>query len=102
MCQVITPDSFGMHNHVEDPLSIAELLRETLSEELQAMNNLSARWHMIEDESTAHALEHLISKKREMLRDLWDQLRDVEARAFAAGRHSHGHTHSHTVTHDEA
>jgi len=104
MCQVITPDSSGIHSHVEDPLSIAELLRETLSEELQAMNNLSARWHMIEDESTAHALEHLIAKKREMLRDLWDLLRDVEARAFAAVGHSHehGHTHNHTHTHDEA
>jgi hypothetical protein len=85
-----------MHSHVEDPLSIAELLRETLSEELQAMNNLSARWHMIEDESTAHALEHLIAKKREMLRDLWDLLRDVEARAFASERSHHGHTHPHT------
>ncbi|MFP4481982.1 MAG: hypothetical protein ACLFN0_04210 [Thermovirgaceae bacterium] len=104
MCQVITPDSSGMHGHVEDPLSIAELLRETLSEELQAMNNLSARWHMVEDDVTTHALEHLIAKKREMLRDLWDLLRDVEARAFAPDGHSHGHGHSrnHTHTQDEA
>lgn len=102
MCQVITPDSSGMHSHVEDPLSIAELLRETLSEELQAMNNLSARWHMIEDDGTAHALEHLIAEKHEMLRDLWDLLRDVEARAFSQGGHSHGHGHAHTHVHDEA
>lgn len=95
MCQVITPDSSGMHNHVADPLSIAELLRETLSEELQAMNNLSARWHMIEDEKAAHGLEHLISQKRQMLGDLWDLLRDVEAEAFSANGILHGHSHSH-------
>ncbi|MEA3508135.1 MAG: hypothetical protein U9R40_04355 [Synergistota bacterium] len=101
MCRVITPDDPGAHSHADDPLSIAELLRETLSDELQAMNDLAARWHMIEDEDVTHALKHVIDAKRKGIKDLWNTLLEVEGRAFS-GPHDHGHTHEHSHTHDHS
>ncbi|HPD97886.1 MAG TPA: hypothetical protein PLP89_06110 [Synergistales bacterium] len=92
MCRVITPDQGGIHSHVDDPLSIAELLRETLVEELQAMTELSARWHLIEDEEVRHTLLHLIEDKRKSISVLWDVMRKTEDRALGEGKH-HGHSH---------
>ncbi|HDQ93001.1 MAG TPA: hypothetical protein ENN89_02660 [Synergistetes bacterium] len=92
MCRVITPDQAGIHSHVDDPLSIAELLRETLAEELQAMTELSARWHLIEDEEVGHTLSHLIEDRRRSIALLWDILRKTEERAFGEIHH-HGHSH---------
>ena len=90
MCRVITPDTDGGHSHVDDPLSIAELLRETLSEELAAMTELAARWHMIEDDEVRHELHHLIGSRRQAISAIWDLLQKTEEKAFGAG---HGHKH---------
>lgn len=91
MCRVITPDSVGGQSHVDDPLSIAELLRETLSGELDAMTELAARWHMIDDDGVRHALGHLIDARRKEISDIWDLLQKTEEKAF--GRSEHGHRH---------
>ena len=91
MCRVITPDQSGGHAHVDDPLSIAELLRETLSQELEAMTELAARYHIIEDEEVRHSLGHLIGSRRKDLAVLWDLLQKTEEKAF--GDHHHGHEH---------
>jgi len=91
MCRVITPETNGGHTHVDDPLSIAELLRETISEELHAMTELAARWHMIEDEDVRHELEHLIRSRRQGISAVWDLLQRTEEKAFGNSGHSHKH-----------
>jgi len=93
MCRVITPDQGGGHGHTDDPLSIAELLRETLSQELDALTELAARHHVIEDEEVRHVLGHLIGSRRKDLAALWGLLQRVEDKAF--GDHPHGHGHEH-------
>ncbi|MDO9509209.1 MAG: hypothetical protein Q7I97_07745 [Thermovirgaceae bacterium] len=91
MCRVITPDSVGGHSRVDDPLSIAELLRETLSEELNAMTELAARHHMIDDEDVCHALGHLIDARRQAISAIWDLLQKTEDKTF--GKSDQGHKH---------
>ena len=93
MCRVITPDQGGGHGHTDDPLSIAELLRETLSQELDALTELAARHHVIEDEEVRHVLGHLIGSRRKDLAALWGLLQRVEDKAF--GDHPPGHGHEH-------
>jgi len=97
MCRVITPDSIS-HEHLDDPLSIAELLRETLAEELRSMNDVVARWHMIEDQEIKHALSHVIEHKQKGIRLLWTSLEKLEEKVMTEepGGHSHEHTHPHT------
>ncbi|MFA5621807.1 MAG: hypothetical protein WC948_03805 [Thermovirgaceae bacterium] len=89
MCRVITPDQGGGHGHTDDPLSIAELLRESLSQELDALTELAARHHIIEDDEVRHVLGHLIDSRRKDLAMLWSLLQQVEDKAF--GEHQHGH-----------
>ena len=91
MCRVITPDTDGGHSHVDDPLSIAELLRETLAEELSAMTELSARWHMIEDDEVRHELQHLIETRRQSISTIWDLLQRTEDKTFDSAGHGHKH-----------
>lgn len=93
MCKVITPDAVQGHAHAEDPMEIAELLRQTLSEELLAMNELTARWHMIEDEEVCHDLFHVMEWKRKSINSLWQSLTAVEAKVLAQGAHGHSHDH---------
>jgi hypothetical protein len=93
MCKVITPDAVQAHTHAEDPMEIAELLRQTLSEELLAMNELTARWHMIEDEEVRHDLFHVMEWKRKSINSLWQSLTAVEAKVMAEGAHGHSHDH---------
>ncbi|GAB6281020.1 MAG: hypothetical protein STSR0007_11630 [Thermovirga sp.] len=91
MCRVVTPDTDGGHGHVDDPLSISELLRETLSEELEAMTELAARWHMIEDDEVRQVLQHLIDTRRQAIAAVWDILRKTEDKAFGSVGHGHKH-----------
>lgn len=93
MCRVITPYIDGGHSHVDDPLSIAELLRETLSEELAAMTELAARWHMIDDDEVRHELQHLIAARRQAASTIWDLLQKTEDKAFGGNGHGHNHKH---------
>jgi hypothetical protein len=88
VCDVITPESVG-HHHVSDPLEVAELLRETLAEELRSMNDIQARWHMIEDDKVKHALEHILGDKRRLLVALWGLLSEVETRAWSDAGERH-------------
>ncbi len=94
MCKVITPGEEHDHGPVCEPAGIAELLRESLVGELETTGDLIARMHMIEDAEVAHALFHLVEKKRRLSDDLWLLLRRVEDRIFESGD-AHGHTHSH-------
>lgn len=94
MCKVITPGDEHDHGPVHEPAAIAELLRESLVGELETTGDLMARLQMIEDAEVAHALFHLIEKKRRITDDLWLLLRRVEDRFFEAGE-AHGHTHAH-------
>jgi hypothetical protein len=112
MCRVITPggEEHAEHVHVSHPMEIAELLRETLAEELRSLNDLAARWHLIDDEETKNALCHVIGYKRRATAELWSALAEVEERAFEddAGHHCHDHAvphchshgHSHVHTHE--
>ncbi len=93
MCRVITPDPVGGQNHVDDPLSIAELLRETLSGELDAMTELAARWHMIDDDDVRHALGYLIDARRKEISEIWGLLQKIEDRAFGGAGQGHKHQH---------
>jgi hypothetical protein len=56
------------------------------------MTELSARWHLIEDEEVRHTLLHLIEDKRKSISVLWDVMRKTEDRALGEGKH-HGHSH---------
>ena len=94
MCKVITPDEGHDHGPVSEPAGVAELLRESLVAELETTGDLIARMHMIEDGEVAHALFHLLEKKRRLADDLWLLLRRVEDRIFEPGE-AHGHTHAH-------
>jgi len=96
MCRVITPDSMG-HEHLDDPLAIAELLRETLAEELHSMNDVVARWHMVEEEEVKHALYHVIEHKQNAIKLLWSSLEKMEGQIVTGETkgHSHGHSHHH-------
>jgi hypothetical protein len=91
MCRVITPETTGGHSHVDDPLSIAELLRETLCRELDSMTELAARHHMIEDEDIRHSLGHIIGSRRKDLAVIWELLQKIEDQAFGSSHHGHGH-----------
>jgi len=91
MCRVITPDTDGGHSHVDDPLSIAELLREILSEQLAAMTELAARWHMIEDDEVRHELQHLIEARRQSISAVWNLLQKTEDKVFGGNEHGHSH-----------
>lgn len=92
MCRVITPDAAAGHGHFDDPLSIAELLRETLSRELDSMTELTARHHMIEDEEVRHSLGHIVESRRKDLAILWETLQRIEDKALGSTHH-HGHEH---------
>ena len=94
MCKVITPGGEHEPGPVHEPAAMAELLRESLVGELETTGDLMARLQMIEDAEVAHALFHLIEKKRRITDDLWLLLRRVEDRFFEAGE-AHGHTHVH-------
>jgi hypothetical protein len=115
MCSVITPDGGHDHGHTHtsDPLEAAELLRESLAEELRAMNDLVARWHMVEEEISKGALAHAVGLKRQALQELFCALQELEMEIFEEADYqgcscgcgcedadeeevrSHAHTHSH-------
>jgi len=108
MCRVITPEGGHSHEHVHtnDPLEAAELLRESLAEELHALSDLAARWHMVEEEVARGALAHAIGLKRQALQELFCALQELEAGIFdeadyqgcACVSHGHGesaHFHAH-------
>jgi len=96
MCRVITPDSVGhVHEHVDDPLSVAELLRETLAEELNLMNDVVARWHMIDDHEVKHALSHVIEQKQKSMKLLWNSLEKLEEKILSTEGEEHSHEHPH-------
>lgn len=94
MCKVITPGGEHEHGPATEPVAISELLRESLVGELETTGDLMARLQMIEDAEVAHALFHLIEKKRRIADDLWLLLRRTEDRFFESGE-AHGHTHNH-------
>jgi hypothetical protein len=86
MCKVITPQSSEEHLHVHGPLEEAELLRETICEELEGMTSLVARWHAVSGHEAKHAFVHAIESKKTALRDLWKALEELEENLFSEER----------------
>lgn len=84
MCKVITPEGEGghVHTHTHDPLEIAELMREALSEELQAMNDTVARWHMIEEEKEKKVFLQIARHRQRIIEELSKALATLEEELF--------------------
>jgi hypothetical protein len=95
MCKVITPESTEGHLHVHGPLEEAELLRETIAEELEGMTSLVARWHAVEGHEAKHAFLHAIESKKANLKNLWEALEKLEESLFSEAEHEHSHHHHH-------
>ena len=99
MCRIITPDSGDeghVHAHVDAPIGVAELVRDSLVQELASMGDLMAHWHMIEDAESKHSLIHAIEAKRMVIGNLYRTMREAEEKALKEeGEHSHSHGHSH-------
>ncbi len=99
MCRIITPDNGDeghVHAHVDAPIGVAELVRDSLVQELASMGDLMAHWHMIEDAESKHSLIHAIEAKRMVIGNLYRTMREAEERALKEeGEHSHSHGHSH-------
>lgn len=96
MCRIVTPDDVEHHHHpLGDPLEIAEVIRQSLAEELASMNDLTAQWQRVDDEGASHALYHVIEAKREVIARLWQTLQAVEEPLFSGAGPHHGHDHRH-------
>jgi hypothetical protein len=98
MCRIITPDNGEghVHAHVDAPIGIAELVRDSLVQELTSMGDLMAHWHMIEDAEVKHALIHALESKRVVIGNLYRTMREAEERALNdGGEHGHSHGHAH-------
>ncbi len=91
MCKIITPDGGEgghIHPHVDEPIGVAELVRDSLVQELTSMADLMAHWHMIDDPEVKHLLMHTIEAKRGVIGSLYRTMREKEDQAL-----KDGHTH---------
>jgi hypothetical protein len=86
MCKVVTSEGDfeheHHHSHVDDPLEIAELLRETLADELDSMSGLSGTWHMIEDEVIKNKLMEALRTKQKTISLLYEALQESEKKVW--------------------
>lgn len=83
MCRVVTDEEHEhIHSHTSDPLEIAEMLRETLAEELDSMSEIAATWHMIEDEAIQRKLMEAVRSKQKTIAILFEALQESEKKAW--------------------
>ncbi|WP_286847149.1 MULTISPECIES: hypothetical protein [Aminobacterium] len=94
MCKVITPEATEGHVHVHGALEEAELLRETISEELDSITSLVARWHAVESVEGKNTFFQAIKAKRTVLKRLWEALTEMEESFLLEGcEEAHCHHH---------
>ncbi|HOJ83071.1 MAG TPA: hypothetical protein PLR17_08340 [Acetomicrobium flavidum] len=83
MCKIVTDEEHEhIHSHTDDPLEIAEMLRETLAEELDSMSELAATWHMIDDETIQKKLMEAVRAKQKTISLLFEALQESEKKAW--------------------
>ncbi|HOB11143.1 MULTISPECIES: hypothetical protein [Acetomicrobium] len=82
MCKVVMPEGEHVHSHTNDPLEMAELIREALIGELDSMSDLAGTWHMIEDESIKNKLMEAIAFKQKTVSALYEGLQASEKKAW--------------------